>query len=123
MIMNGKIKRNTEEKRKDKWQGQLKMDNKIIQQVSDMKYLGVDINEYDKNTKYINSRRTATNHTMAKLINQGVNSTAIHPNLHGYLYKIFIRPTIMYGIENYQLNTYEEQAIARIEGNAIKRNQ
>jgi len=58
---------------------------------------------------------------MAKLINQGVNSTAIHPNLRGYLYKIFVRPTIMYGIENYQLNTYEEQAIARIEGNAIKR--
>jgi hypothetical protein len=58
---------------------------------------------------------------MAKLNNQGVNSTAIHPNLRGYLYKIFVRPTIMYGIENYQLNTYEEQAIARIEGNAIKR--
>jgi hypothetical protein len=34
-----------------------------------MKYLGVDINKY---TNHINSRRTATNHTMAKLINQDI---------------------------------------------------
>ncbi len=54
-----------------------------------MKYLGVDINKY---TNHINSRRTATNHTMAKLINQDIIQAAIHPgcysNLPGYLYKM-----------------------------------
>ncbi|CAF0788801.1 unnamed protein product [Brachionus calyciflorus] len=120
MVFNGKMSRNAKEQREDLWQEDLVLNGSNITQVQSMKYLGANISDDDKNTVHIARRKKAAYGAFAKVKILGITSETIHPNMKGQLYKIYIRPVLLYGKENFNLNKAEKLAIKRIEGNIVK---
>jgi hypothetical protein len=45
----------------------------------------------------------------------------MHPRLKAEMFKVYIRPIIMYAMENFKLNDGEIRKLKSAEGNALKR--
>lgn len=120
MIFNEKVSRTVETKKLDTWQDDVKLNNIPIKRVKNMKYLGVEISDDDKNKQHLDKRNKSAIIALAKIKKIGLASTNIHPMTKGHLYNTHIRPILYYGIENIYLNKTEKNKIKRIEGNLIK---
>ncbi|CAF0820365.1 unnamed protein product [Brachionus calyciflorus] len=100
MVFNKNLNRSAKEQRLDTWQGDLTLNAIKIQQVDTMKYLGVNISDDDKNGNHITRRKKAAYGALSKIKILGITSDSIHPNMKGQMYKIYIRPVLLYGLEN-----------------------
>lgn len=121
LIYNQTIKRNAQEKREDINQNDLILDNKPIMRVDKMKYLGVEISDDFRNNTHIAKRKQSLYAAVTKLNLCGFNTESISPLAKAQLYKTFLRPVLLYGMENLNLNKTQLNEIKRIEGNTIKR--
>ena len=120
-IFNENEYRNAKEKRLDIWQEDLKLENQIIKQVESVKYLGVVIEKTDKNKNYLTKRRKLAISASAKLKSLGIYTKHTCPYFKGHLYKTFIRPVLMYGMESIDLKKTEINEMRRTEGNIVKK--
>jgi hypothetical protein len=120
MVFNKKTTRTAQEMRSDSWQENVKLNGTNIEQVSQMKYLGVQISEDDKNVEHINKRKRAAFTALMKLKTLGIIDRNLHPTMKGQLYKTYIRPVLFYGLENFFLTKRDRLRIKRIEGNIVK---
>jgi hypothetical protein len=50
----------------------------------------------------------------------GFSSPTLTPFTKAFLYTAYLRPFLLYGIENYNLNTNETKSIKRAESNCLK---
>ena len=85
-----------------------------------MKYLGVEVEENDKNKQHLEKRKRLALSSVARLKSLGIWSEYTNPYLKAHIYKTFIRPVLMYGMETINLLKTEVNGIRQIEGNIIK---
>ena len=66
-------------------------------------------------------RRQATFAMLNRIKNLGLDSGVMQPQLIGNMFKTYVRPVIMYGLEILDLNIGEMEQIRRLESLALKR--
>lgn len=86
-----------------------------------MKYLGVEISDDFRNESHISKRKQSLYASVNKLNQSGLNTDNISPLAKAQLYKTFLRPVLMYGLDNLKLNKTQLNEIRRMESNTIKR--
>ena len=121
MVFNPNCFRSSNELATDAWNGTLLLAGSPIERVKEFRYLGVEIHENNNNSSHINKRKKSVLASVAKLQSIGLSNYNIHPSLQAEMFKINIRPILLYGFENLVLNKTELQTLKRIEGNALKR--
>ncbi len=70
---------------------------------------------------HMDKRRKTALAAVAKVITMGLCSESMHPVLRAEMFKVYIRPIIMYAMENFNLNGGEIRKLKSAEGNALKR--
>ncbi|CAF0743838.1 unnamed protein product [Brachionus calyciflorus] len=120
MIFHFKLKRNVAELKEDIWQGNLVLDGTAIKRVDTMKYLGVDISEDDRLSKHLSKRKRLVQQALFKLKIIGLQTPFLHPIMKGQLYKTYIRPILLYGLETFYLKLTDINDLKRFEGNTVK---
>ena len=114
LIYNQSLKRNSTELRDDINQSDLILDNKTITRVERMKYLGVEISDDFRNESHIAKRKQSLYVSVNKLNQSGLNTDNISPMAKAQLYKTFLRPVLMYGLENLKLNKTQLNELIRL---------
>ena len=114
MVINGHLKQNTQS-----GHGNLTMNNMNIDLVTTMKYLGNIVNNSLSNSDHISNRIRLSAAAMFKL-----NAAGYDENLDAItiiqLYKTYGRTTLLYGLENLNLNIGETDHITTFENAIIK---
>lgn len=87
---------------------------------NETRYLGYQLCNFKDNMAHIKNRQSKAINKKAKLKALGLISSNMSPQSRAYLYKSYIRPIIMYGIDNCDLSAQELNKIKTVEGNAIK---
>ncbi|CAF1136071.1 unnamed protein product, partial [Brachionus calyciflorus] len=95
----------------------LKLGETPICEVSETKYLGIEISNVNENKVHLDKRKQLALQAYYKLKRLGLLNEQIHSNLKSQLYKIYIRPVLFYGIECIYLTKMEKLSIKRFEGN------
>ena len=107
MVFNPNCFRNSNEMAKDSWNGMLLLAGSPIEKVKEFRYLGVEIHENNTKSPHISKRKQSALALVSKLQSIGLTNYNIHPNLQVEMFKISIRPILMYGFENLILNKTE----------------
>jgi hypothetical protein len=97
------------------------MNGKEIEQVHEMKYLGVMLNDRMTNTTHLDSKRKAAIRSSYLMSKCGIESMKMNPRVKAFLYKTYCRPIMLYGIENFRLLKSEEKKIQTAEAMIVKR--
>lgn len=121
MVFNEKCERSAEAKRKDIWQGRLALCDSELEKTDCMKYLGFEIDKENNDKKHIQKRKQKTIGCLSKLKMFGINSDLMCPYMKGQLFKIYIRPILLYGIENVKISKSMANEIKRFDGNILKK--
>ncbi|RNA01555.1 RNA-directed DNA polymerase from mobile element jockey-like [Brachionus plicatilis] len=116
MIFNKKTQRPAEVLRKDIWQDNVKLNGIDIKQVKQMKYLGVEITDDNKHIEHLEKRKKSAMAALLKLKSLGLTGPNLHPVMKGHLYKTYVRPVLLYGIESLYLTQRDTLKLKRIEG-------
>ena len=74
MVFNEKVKRTRRSITRDDWNGELKLDDKIIKQSKSIKYLGTILSQDLKNKTHIKKRRAAAYAALSRVNNIGLCS-------------------------------------------------
>jgi hypothetical protein len=99
----------------------LKMDNNIIDEVVELKYLGSYINNKLMNKTHLDDRFKMAACSVNTLANNiGFNSKILTPKIKVQLYKTYIRPVLTYGLENLIMNNSQLDKMHTMECNIIK---
>ena len=85
-----------------------------------MKYLGFEISDTLNHSEHWTKRKSLATTSLMRLKTMGLISNQMHPVMKGQLYKTYIRPVLMYGLENVFLSQKLLNEIKRTEGNLIK---
>jgi len=120
IIFNKDLVRSKEEVTNDHWLGMPQLSNEIISEVEQFRYLGVWISNKNNNVVYLEKRRNAFFTSKAKIEMIGLNDKCIHPYTRAKLFKIYYRPVLTYGWENFDLKDNEISSISKLETNALK---
>jgi hypothetical protein len=121
MVFNKYHARSAKEKKYDEWDGQLLLANAPIERVESFKYLGAMIHDSGRCRDHMDKRRKGVLAAVAKIITLGLCNDLMHIKLKAEMFKVHIRPIIMYALENFNLNNGEIRRIKSAEGNALKR--
>jgi len=97
----------------------LKMNDLNIEMVSTMKYLGNIVNKTLSNTDHISNRIRLTAAAMFKLNDYGYDESLDAMTII-QLYKIYGRTTLLYGLENLNLEIGETDRVSAFEKAVIK---
>jgi hypothetical protein len=98
---------------------ELTMNRKLINEVTEVKYLGMYIDNKLNPEKHINKKRLAALLNLQKL-KKSVLAHGLSVKAKMQLYKTYIRPTLYYGAELLNLNQNHIKAIQTSESNMIK---
>ena len=79
MVLNEEIRRSATLRREDVWQEDLVLWGINIQKISQMKYLGFEIDSRNKDNCHIQKRKQNANGSLAKLNLLGINSEYLSP--------------------------------------------
>jgi hypothetical protein len=101
--------------------GCLKLDGQPIETVEKMKYLGVWISNNLKCDEHIEQKRTSTVNAFNSLRKVGITDINMNPSLKAFMYKVYCRPILYYGIENLSLLKKDLKEIQTAEATLIKR--
>ncbi len=93
----------------------------MLERVESFKYLGEMIHDSDRFKDHMAKRRKGVIAAVAKIITLGLSNDLMHIQLKAEMFKVHIRPIIMYALENFNLNSGEIRKIKSAEGNALKR--
>ncbi|CAF1068123.1 unnamed protein product [Brachionus calyciflorus] len=83
----------------DRWQGSLELAGNRINQVTCMKYLGVEINDKENSLDHIKTRKQKALSGIFKLKSNGILNEHMHPSMRTQLYKKYVRPVLWYSFE------------------------
>ncbi len=99
----------------------IRMDGKIIDSVSSLKYLGSYLSDNLLNKEHLNERYRMTSAAVDKLVkSSGFHSEHVSVAIKIQLYKSFIRPVLTYGLETMILGTKEMSDLQKKEEKIIK---
>ena len=110
MIFNNYDKRNYD----------FKMYGSSIQNVKEARYLGYQLSTETDNLAHVLQRKKKAISQITKLNTLGLISKNLSPQSRAYLFKTYIRPVIMYGVDCCDLNENEMSIISKADGNALK---
>ena len=96
------------------------MDSHPVKIVSFMKYLGTKLTTKLQNKEHVENRIVSSKKRCFMLERSGFNSTEITPRHKISLYKVYVRPIILYGLEPLMLTQQETQKLQLTEANLIK---
>jgi len=120
LIFNKWCNRSKRETTEDTPEVDLSLQNiKLLENYS-LKYLGVELSSDQSNTKHINTRCDKAMKAMAMIKAKGLGDKQIHALTKAQLYKSFIMPIIMYGLELLTLSKQEYNQLRITESNMIK---
>ncbi|RNA27177.1 hypothetical protein BpHYR1_002308 [Brachionus plicatilis] len=103
----------------DQWEDELELDGSVIRRVPSMRYLGVEISEDDRIAEHLEKRKRLVFQSISRLKTIGLHTHHLHPIMKGQLYKTYIRPILLYGIEAFHLNQGDINGLKRFEGNVV----
>lgn len=121
MVFNSKFKRKSKDSMLDQWEDELELDGSVIRRVPSMRYLGVEISEDDRIAEHLEKRKRLVFQSISRLKTIGLHTHHLHPIMKGQLYKTYIRPILLYGIEAFHLNQGDINGLKRFEGNVVKK--
>ena len=98
----------------------LKLNNDEITEVSKIKYLGVWINSKLNSSDHIDERRSNTVKAFNALRKTGITDFCVNPDVKSFMYKVYCRPILFYGIENMNLSQQDLKQIQTTESTLIK---
>ncbi len=99
----------------------IRMDNNIIEEVNQLKYLGSYINNNLLNKAHLEERYRMVACSVNTLANNiGFSSKLLTPKVKVQLYKTYIRPVLTYGLENMIFNNTQMDNLNTKECNIIK---
>ncbi|CAF1057872.1 unnamed protein product [Brachionus calyciflorus] len=107
MIFNRSFKRTVRSKREDGWQEPIMFDGEVIKEVSNMKYLGYELDTKNNNKMHLDKRKKLEMNAAMSLKTVGIWNQYSSPYLKSHNFKAFIRPILMYGMETINLNKTE----------------
>lgn len=96
------------------------LNNTVIPITKETRYLGYQLSITKNNSAHINSRKSKVVAKVAKLKTLGLLTNKMSPHTKAYLYKTYLRPIALFGMENAELSKEEIAQIKTIEGNALK---
>ncbi|RNA16092.1 hypothetical protein BpHYR1_020053 [Brachionus plicatilis] len=96
----------------------IKRDQLSIEQT---KYLGFILDSKYTDEHHLVKGKQGAFASLSKLNFLGINTNYLCPFMKGQLFKIFIRPTLYYGMENVYLHKYKLNQIKRLDGNILKK--
>jgi len=97
-----------------------KLGDIIIQRVKETRYLGYQISESSNNLAHVKIRIQKAYTAANMLRTLGLTTCNLDVSTRGFMYKVFIRPLLYYGLDNIVLNNTEIDLIKRTEGNIVK---
>jgi hypothetical protein len=102
-------------------QPKIYLSGKAIEKVSNVKYLGVIINENLSNEDHLKERRNKLLKAAYSLNRLDIRNYKMRPYLKEFFYKTNIKQKMYYGLENYPLTSTQIRNIQTSEGIIIKR--
>ncbi len=92
-----------------------------ISKVSEMRYLGLEINDLNKNTSHLKKRRMLSYACLSRITTSGIYlKKQTNPRQIAQLYKTYIRPILCFGCENFFYEKTELAKISTVDGNILK---
>ncbi|RNA40969.1 RNA-directed DNA polymerase from mobile element jockey-like [Brachionus plicatilis] len=121
MAFNSQISKASKDRIIDSLTFPLTLDGETITRVDAMRYLGDEINtRLDHKNQWSKIKKLAVSSIM-RLQTIGLLTNQMHPYVKSQLYKSYVRPVLLYGIENHVLTKTFTNEIKRFEGNMVKR--
>ncbi|RNA42314.1 RNA-directed DNA polymerase from mobile element jockey-like [Brachionus plicatilis] len=120
IIFSCKKTRTAADRRDDWWQDELTLEREKIRRVTSMKYLGVEFNEQNSDQNHLEARKRAALGALARLKNLEILTENTCPFLKGYLYKTYILPVLIYGMEPICLTKTNMNAVTRLDNNLLR---
>ena len=121
IIFNVNRKRNQAELIRDSYDGPVTINGQHIPEVNTIKYLGIIFNNDYTFKAHLEKRRKAAFHMLSRIEKLGFNNGCVKPNLVGNMFKTYIRPVVMYGLETMELNETETKKVCKLESSILKR--
>ena len=86
-----------------------------------MRYLGLELNDLNKNTSHLNKRRMLSYACLSRITASGIYlKKQTNPRQIVQLYKTYIRPILFFGCENFFYEKTELSKISTVDGNILK---
>ena len=98
-----------------------RLNNVNIDRSDELKYLGVTLTSKMTPTAHLITRKRATMARMSALRAIGINSTSISVQLRLLMYKVYVRPVLLYGVETQSLNKEQTNDLQVFESTIVKR--
>lgn len=96
------------------------LDGHKIKKVEKIEYLGVWLDSKLKSHTQIDEKKVSINNAFNALRKVGIADKETSVNVKTFLYKVYCRPVLLYGIENLTLQKKDVKNIQTIEGTLIK---
>jgi len=87
---------------------------------TESRYLGFQLSSKNGNFSHVSNRKKKSIVQIAKLKNLGLLSNNLSPDARAYLFKTYLRPVILYGVDCCDLTENEVETLCTAEGNALK---
>ncbi len=92
-----------------------------IDRVSEMRYLGLELNDLNRNNSHIKKRKAMSYACLSKIFANNIYCKfETSPRQIVQLYRTYIRPILFYGNENFDFNLTERNKLVTIDGNIMK---
>jgi endonuclease/exonuclease/phosphatase family metal-dependent hydrolase len=96
------------------------LDGQLIKRVDKIEYLGVWLDSQLKSHTQIEEKKVSITNAFNAMRKIGIAERETSVNMKTFLYKVYCRPILYYGIENLTLNKKDVQTIQSIEATLIK---
>jgi hypothetical protein len=99
---------------------QFELNGAKINEVSTIKYLGIEIEKCLGWKEYAQKRRRSALQAWHSLYRIGINTSWMTASTKDLLYRTYVRPVLTYGLENVRLNDQEIRILQLTESNIAK---
>ena len=120
IVFNKNIKLNNKWKKNDDDKIQLKLSGELIKEVSQFKYLGIEIHNQLSSKPHLNAREELFYTRLSELNHVGMDNIKTSSKYRAMLYKTYARPVLMYGMDLVNMNIGQLKHLQTTEANALK---
>ncbi len=121
MLFNKNAKVSSIVKTSEKIQPDPVLNGEKITRTSELRYLGLELNDLNKNSSHLKKRKSLAYACLSRLISSGIYCRfTTDPKLIVQLYRTYVRPILFYGNENFDFNKTERAKLITIDGNIMK---
>ena len=92
-------------------ENEIKINNKVIEKVDQIKYLGVHISNDLSSKVHVENRKDKFRRSLYGLKGMGINDSKLYTTVKGYLIKTYALPVLSYGLECTQLSYTQIKSI------------